>query len=1637
MNTERADIGLPGQGKVRSAGNQPQKGLTDMNTVKRIILEKLSDGALSKQEAVEAFKALSEPAGKAVKPIAIVGIACRLPMSPDKEEYWDNLVNGRNCFISKPIEKLIEDRVFTNPHYAEFYDRVRHTEEMEDLERYVGPYLEDADKFDAQFFGITDAEADTMDPQHRIFLEQAWRALEDAGYSEDTIRGTRTGCFVGRDGTNSNFYRHMVGPESSYHGGIWEGILASRINYHFDLRGPSSVVDTACSSSLVAMQMAIHALNNDECTTAIAGGVALTCGAADNDDVDIDDLMVRNVSAGAVVAKDYRVRSFDGKAAGAVFGEGVSVVILKTLEAAERDGNHIYGVVSSIATNSDGASNGLTAPNPRAQGDLLVDAWERAGINGADVDYVETHGTGTPLGDPIEVLGLTNAFSRVTSKKQFCGIGSVKSNIGHTVGAAGIAGVIKVLLAMQNEVIPASLNFEEPNPHIDFPNSPVYVVDRNTPWPRRQDSPRYAGVSSFGFSGTNAHVVLSDYRPLDRPAATPSRPSIFTLSAKTRTAFLNYLEKYDKLFAAGTADSLEDITYTSSCGRGHYSHRLAIVASSVQELATKFAECSRSGWAANPARGIFVAEHRVVSDRNFQGVAGEIRESDLGDLNRETRQHIKDLQEATGLAAVSPARDVARSYVRGAAVDFTAIAPEGARLISLPTYPFDQRHHWGVPRQTEIKVEAPATGKRVDAPMITECIVEAGDLSVYQARVSIDSHWAIRDHVIMGHYFVAGTVQIELMTEALAHRFGTGSLHYENIMFLSPATAEPGAELTLQVIVRTEDGGASVEVLSRGAADEEWTLHVRATARPHTREAETQHRTLEEIVADPSLKPYVGSTSAEFGPTWHNLTSFWVSEDDPDLSYGLLELPEEYQDQLNSYPMHPGLLDNAVSMMPFLLYMKPNVYLPMMYSGLTIHQSLPARFYAQTKRLPSKGNDLMSFATKLISEDGTTIAEVEQFSMKRVSELNDFVSGSYFGLEWRETDTVTASGELPDQGDVLLIGGDSPVQAGLEARTSGRVFRISFGNERKVVSERHVQTEPTTDAVLWAFDRLGVSDPARVIDIDELAAARDQCTDAELSRTFGDGIHGFSALITALLQRTKRQIDFVVVVDHADQVTGNEPFIDAAHAAKLAMIKSLRHECPNFTFLPLDVDTRTSVDAVVEACLSSGDGRSFIALREGRRYRQQLIEISMEDYAPQSLALQDEGFYLITGGLGSLGSAMAAGLARSVDSQINLVLAGRTPLPPQDEWPAIMAGDPGSRLSQILDNISDAEGRGCKVEILIVDITDAAALSESLHEMRTKFGPLRGAVHAAGVIGDGFLFTKSMEDFDRVLAPKVEGLRNLVACSENGELDFLVSFSSMTALIGGPGQSDYTAANAFLDAFTLQLRKSGLNAKSINWPGWREIGMAHEAGLADRASFFDSLSTSSGVAAFNEISIRDVTGVVPGKLNAEVMAHVGMDFFPFGYSESLARGINRAGAGREVMAGSAAVPQVIEQISLTGKPLSEFSEIEKVVTYTYAVVLGLEEINIFDSFTSMGGNSLAATELMRGLNSSFGDVLNISDMFSYGTPDEMAARITELTAAEVPAAPPVTGTESTIQQMLAKLESGEVNAESVRAFMKG
>ncbi|MFI1913835.1 SDR family NAD(P)-dependent oxidoreductase [Nocardia sp. NPDC020380] len=602
----------------------------------------------------------SHPVEPAEDGIAVIGMAGRFPMAADIDEFWANLLGGRDCIVEVPPERwnhadyLSDDPDEPGTTYARW-----------------GGFIDDMDCFDARFFRISPKDADEMDPQQRLFLETCWAALEDAGYTPARLQCSArerdlpdAGVFAG---VTYGEYQALINVPIA---GYWA--VANRVSYHLGFGGPSLAVDTACSASLSAIHLACESLRRGEAAYALAGGV----------NVSIHPGKYQLLGHGRWASTDGRCRSFGAGGDGYVPGEGVATLVLKPLRHARVDGDRIYGVIRSSAINHGGHTNGFTVPNPRAQADLIARTLRIGGIDAGDIGYVEAHGTGTALGDPIEIAALSKAYGAFGDKRGYCGIGSAKSSVGHLEAAAGAAGVVKALLQLRHDMIPPTLHSNPPNPGIDFAATPFRVIDTATAWPRpASGAPRLTAVSSFGAGGANAHVILADDDPAPELPSTPTdSPCVIVVSATEANRLTEAIERLVRHLRE-TRPRLGDVAWTLAVGRVAFEHRVAVLASTIDEAIT----------------GLTRATGRVTDDDPavFRGVARTHRETD--ELPGESTADRALLER---MVAAGNLKRLAKLWASGWAVDWERLYDQPFGLIvSLPTYPFARRRHWIIPEE--------------------------------------------------------------------------------------------------------------------------------------------------------------------------------------------------------------------------------------------------------------------------------------------------------------------------------------------------------------------------------------------------------------------------------------------------------------------------------------------------------------------------------------------------------------------------------------------------------------------------------------------------------------------------------------------------------------------------------------------------------------------------------------------------------------------------------------------------------------------------------------------------------------------------------------------------------------------------
>ncbi len=609
--------------------------------------------------------------------IAIIGISGRFSMAEDIDRFWENLDRGIDCIRHLPDSRKKD------------YYRGDMTFQDENNKK---AYLDDIDKFDYEYFSLTPIEANLMDPNQRLLLEDTVQALENAGYGGNSLDGENIGVFVGFSNDLTEEYKHHCMENYTEDlnkalAGNLKSVIPSRISYFLNLKGPSVLIDTACSSSLVAVHMACQSLKNQECDMAIVGSVELHMFQEPSCNINL-----------GIKSSDGKAKTFDNRSDGTGIGEGVITIVLKPLNKAKRDKDFIHAVIKGSAVNQDGSTIGITAPNPAAQSEVIEKAWKNAKANPESITYIEAHGTGTKLGDPIEINGLTNAFKKYTNKKQICGVGSVKTNIGHLGGAAGLAGLTKLVLSLKNKKIPPSLHFKTPNKKITFINSPLYINNKSLDW--ESNYPRRGGVSSFGLSGTNCHIVLEE-APNDTIDNTNTNTkdqyhtNLFCISAKDVNSLKLLILKYIEFFRTNTEINIGDVCYTVSTGRGHYNHRLAIIVDSAVDLLSKLEKFLNNDMSAIVNDNIFYSYHKIVSiDKNNKS-SNELYEHDKTLLSTNAGEVIIEMLNNNEMNEINRLRDISKLYIAGADICWKNLYKKGSYYRqALPYYQFKKERCW-------------------------------------------------------------------------------------------------------------------------------------------------------------------------------------------------------------------------------------------------------------------------------------------------------------------------------------------------------------------------------------------------------------------------------------------------------------------------------------------------------------------------------------------------------------------------------------------------------------------------------------------------------------------------------------------------------------------------------------------------------------------------------------------------------------------------------------------------------------------------------------------------------------------------------------------------------------------------------
>lgn len=1551
-----------------------------METLKNFILQQVYNHNVSKEDAKRFLEELE--GDKQEKDIAIIGIAGKFPMAENIEQYWDNLLEKRNGIREYPKGRYKMTESFLKRFFMKelIEDNCIDENGNLDMEFEHRGYLESIDQFDAEFFGITPREARAMDPDQRMFLQIAYEAMEDAGYCKKTIYGKKVGVFVGIDHVEELNYKKVASKDPMVVTGTWPGVLAGRISYIFDFKAPSMVIDTACSSGLVSVHEGCRAIRNGECEMAVCGGLSSFIYYPYSFSSQLKELE-------SIETEDDMIRTFDNQAKGTTWGEGVGALLLKPLDKAIADGDLIHAVIKGSAINNDGASNGLTAPNVDAQQQLLMDAWKDARVDPETIQYIEAHGTGTVLGDPIEIKAMTNAFRNYTTKAQFCGVGSVKPNIGHLVGASGIASIIKVIKMLENNVMLPSVNFDTPNRFINFVNSPIYINDKVTYW-EKKDTPRRAGVNSFGFSGTNCHVVLEEAAAPIKESTEESSVNIFTISAEKQSV-LHELVGETLEYLKVNQVNMKSACYTSNCCRGHYGERLAIVVRDQADLINKLEYVYNTDFDSINKFGVSYGKYKVVSENKQDKEVNDITEGQQRKFTKMSQDKIveyvqtKDYPEAFELCSI---------YVKGADVDWKQLyANSVVRKVRLPVYPLEKKAFW-YEDADEINV-GEQTFTRKFAFLIDKLAAKTMYGDIYTTQVSPKTHWILSDHIILGQNIIPGTTYVEMTCELMRQYYGS-SIHIDNLVFYSPCIV--GKEDTREIQSMVVNNGNSFDVTFLSCnVNNEWEKHAECSV--HLGSQEKKKINLEELrneIRQEEGKAYIreecGESEISLGARWQNEQTDTRGKNSVLCK---MTLQKEMRSDLVGSFLHVAMFDNSINAVS--QDIGEGLYLPYFYKNIEFYDEMPPEFYShimvKTDSLDEE-LDTISYDVDLIKEDGTVFAQIRDYSTKKVNidSMKKIRLGNsgigYYSTRWIQS--ISKNTESIQDKTVLLMQTDKAYMDKLktELESSGlKVILVSVEDKFQNIDENNYTVGTDEKSFSTLFNQLkGIR-----LDYIVYSALQDTSKVIEKSEQLKEHLNqiffGIVNLTKAYLKcNFTKEVRFITVGTKAYKVLEDD-MIAPENAIMGALMKSISIEYENIRCKYIDLDPADYIGCMKQELLIE-DYAHHVAYRNGERYIEELYKTKLEN--KEEYRVIEGSTYLITGGTGGIGLSIAEHIAAE---KLTIILVNRSKYPERERWDEVIKEGKNEKLVQTLKTIQEIEKKGTTVELYQADISVETEVQALADHIETNYKKLEGIFHCAGNAGDGMLLNRSLERMDSVIMPKVCGTYLLDQYTRKLQPEFMLLFSSMLTIFGDVGQADYMSANTYMDAFAEYRNQAGLKTKVVNWPAWREVGMAVAYDVVDTEGFIEAIGNADAMQVIAELLMSDQTRVMAGKLNYGVMKQR-KNNCKMEYSMDIQNQLNNT----KIQTQKKEVKRERKVVQYN----SEYSETENKLYQIWSDVLEVDKLDIYDNFSSLGGDSFLAIQLYKEIDKEYPNVIEVSDIFTYPMISKMASYIDKKTGKE-------------------------------------
>jgi len=1535
--------------------------------------------------------------------IAIVGMSCRLPGARNLDEFWRNLAGGIESITRLSDKDILESGVpasyLRNPSYVK-----------------AAPILEEPGHFDAAFFGFSPMEAKTMDPQQRILLELAHEALEHAGYDPDRYQG-RIGVFTGtalntyfttsglNDRLAEEYIPTLIGNDKDF--------LSTRISYKLNLKGPSITVQTACSTSMVAVHLARQSLLSEETNIALAGAIS----------VRVPHRAGYFYDGGGVVSPDGHVRAFDAGANGTVFGSGGGILVLKRLADAFADGDTIHAVIKGSAVNNDGSEKaGYTAPAVNSQADVVVEALANAGVEADSISYVEAHGSGTPIGDPIEIRALTKAFRTFTPRSSYCAIGSVKTNVGHLDAAAAVTGIIKTVLALKHRQLPPSLHFNKPNPEIDFPTTPFYVNTQLREW--TSDGPRRAGVMSTGMGGTNAHVVLEE-APEPDASTHASPPHLLILSAKTATALDQATHRLREFLNRHDSVNMSDVAYTLRIGRKALSHRRFVVCVDREDAITALGQEDSK---------------RVLSNRID-----------------ESRRPIIFLLPGIGDHYVGMAHDLYEMWaVFKQEVDRCAQILEPHLGIDIRDIIYPKSRSWKKSHSKGVDLKK-MLGRQIDEPddhdaktLNTTLFAQPALFTIEYALTRLWQSLGITPDAIVGHSMgeyvaacVAGVLSLDDALRLIATRAKLVNELPQGAMLavtlpeneLLPFLPE---ELSISLIngprlcVVAGPAAAVAELERMLTARSVICRHVQNTHAFHSRMLDPIVKAFQEEVSKVRLNeptiPYIS-----------NVTGAWIAgADATDPAYWAMHVNHtaRFSDALH----HMWQLKN-----PILLEAGPGRTLGVLAMQHPDRRNV-ARPVASIRHHYEHESDV-EFLWHSIGRLWLSGAEIKWDKVPTDGRRRRVALPTYpFERQhhWQEPlripvpppHTSMSIHKNPNPAEWLYVPSWKRLlprtigihEAALQTEkakkwlvyaddcgfASALITRLtSAGHDVITVrpGKRFQQLDPCSFIIEPAnsqhYDSLirtlqaSHSLPAHIVhawSVTELHSAQPGSDGFAQAQTLG--FYSLICLAKALATHNAgHEINLFALSNNVQDVYGTET-LGPEKSTLLGPCMVIRQEYPNIRTKSIDLDLsgqasehEVAADLVLGECLDS-DSSMFVAYRNAQRWVQTYEPVALETPGHRHSSFREGGVYLITGGLGKIGVAISEYLAAKYRAR--LVLVGRSSLPSRESWDTWIGSHPADDpVRARIATIERIEKLGAEVLYVNASVSDISAMQGVIEQAYQRFGTLHGVVHGAGIVGnDGYREIKDCDhdNCDGHFRAKAHGLLVLEQVLDGKALDFCLLLSSLTSVLGGIGQGAYASSNIYMDSFARRHnRTSPVPWLSVNWDVWRL--QDHTAIDSVLETTFKELGMSGAEAMVimeTVLVVRTASQLVvsTGDLGARINQWIKLESLNTQGPASLA---------------SPTRSMLSQRLSLQTNYDAPRDETEQRIAQVWQDALGIDEVGINDSFSQLGGHSLLAIRIISEVRKAFQMDLPVRALFDAPTVAELSSYVKKHLIAEIEA----------------------------------